>query len=183
LGEGLTNISSEGVHTIEIIARIRALAKISPPEKATLNLSTLVSEVLKLVAYEAERKHIKLQTELADGLPSVSGDRVHVQQALLNLVMNGLEAMSGIEDRTLELTVSIDRGESGEVVVAVTDHGTGIKPQELDRVFKAFHTTKSESLGMGLAISRKIIEAHGGQLWAESNIGPGTTFKFTLPAG
>ena len=183
LREALTNISSEGRHTIEIIARIRALAKNSEPQKVALNPGELASEVLSLVAGEAQRKHITLQTELADDLPSVIGNRVQLQQVLLNLVMNGMEAMNGIEQRTLELTVKIDRGESGEVVVAVTDRGTGIKPHELDRVFEAFHTTKSASLGMGLAICRSIIEAHGGRLWAESNIGPGTTFKFTLPAG
>jgi signal transduction histidine kinase len=108
---------------------------------------------------------------------------VQLQQVLLNLVLNGMEAMTGIEDRSLELTLKIDRSENGEVIVAVTDRGTGIKPHELDRVFKAFHTTKSASLGMGLSICRSIIEAHGGRLWAEPNIGPGTTFKFTLPAG
>jgi signal transduction histidine kinase len=182
LRAALTNISSDARQTIEIIARIRALAKDSAPQKVTLNLSQLVSDVLSLVAYEAQREHITLQTELADDLPSVLGDRVQLQQVLLNLVMNGMEAMHGIEQRNLELTVKIDHGEQGEVLVAVTDRGTGIKPHELDRVFKAFHTTKSASLGMGLAICRSIIEAHGGRLWAESNIGPGTTFKFTLPA-
>jgi signal transduction histidine kinase len=183
LHEALMNISRDGNRTIEIIARIRALAKTSEPQKAALNLSELVSEVFSLVAHEAQRKHITLQTELADDLPSVLGNRVQLQQVLLNLVINGMEAMNGIEQRILELTVKIDRLENGEVVVAVTDRGTGIKPHELDRVFKAFHTTKSASLGMGLAICRSIIEAHGGRLWAESNIGPGTTFKFTLPAG
>ena len=183
LRETLTNISTDARRTIEIIARIRALAKSSEPQKAALNLSELVGEVLSLVAQEALRKHITLQTELADDLPLVLGDRVQLQQVLLNLVMNGMEAMSGIQQRSLELTVKIDRGENGEVVVAVTDRGTGIKAPEFDRVFKAFHTTKSASLGMGLAICRSIIEAHGGRLWAESNIGPGTTFKFTLPAG
>jgi signal transduction histidine kinase len=183
LREALTNISSDGRQTIEIIARIRALAKNSAPQKVTLNLSELVSEVLSLVAHEAQREHITLQTELADDLPSALGDRVQLQQVLLNLVMNGMEAMNGIDQRGPELTVKIDRGENGEIVVAVMDRGTGIKPHELDRVFKAFHTTKSASLGMGLAICRAIIEAHGGRLWAESNIGPGTTFKFTLPAG
>jgi signal transduction histidine kinase len=183
LREALTNISSDGRRTIEIIARIRALAKNREPQKGALNVNELVSEVLSLVAHEAQRKHITLQTELADDLPSVLGDRVQLYQVLLNLVMNGMEAMNGIEQRILELTVKIDRAENGEVVVAVTDRGTGIKPQELDRVFKAFHTTKNASLGMGLAICRSIIEAHGGRLWAESNIGPGTTFKFTLPAG
>ena len=96
--------------------------------------------------------------------------------------MNAIEAMNGIHDRRLELTVKVDRTQSGEVVVAVTDRGPGIKQAELDRVFKAFHTTKSASLGMGLPICRSIIEAHGGKLWAESNIGPGITFKFTVPA-
>jgi signal transduction histidine kinase len=146
-----------------------------------LNLSELVSEVLSLVAYEAQREQISLQTELEDDLPTVLGDRVQLQQVLLNLVMNGMEAMNGIKQRSMELTVKVDRGDHGGVVVAVTDRGTGIKPHELDRVFKAFHTTKSASLGMGLTICRSIIEAHGGRLWAESNIGPGTTFKFTLP--
>lgn len=183
LREALMNISRDGNRTIEIIARIRALAKNSEPQKAALNLSGLVSEVLSLVAKEAQRNRITLQTELADNLPSVMGDRVQLQQVLLNLVMNGMEAMNGIEKRSLELTVKIDRVENGDVMLAVTDRGTGIKPPELDRVFKAFHTTKSASLGMGLAICRSIIEAHGGRLWAESNIGPGTTFKFTLPAG
>lgn len=184
LREALTNISSDGRKTIEIIARIRALAKTSPPQKVALNLSELVSEVLSLVAYEAQREQISLQTELEDDLPTVLGDRVQLQQVLLNLVMNGMEAMNGIKQRSMELTVKVDRGDHGGVVVAVTDRGTGIKPHELDRVFKAFHTTKSASLGMGLTICRSIIEAHGGRLWAESNIGPGTTFKFTLfPAG
>jgi signal transduction histidine kinase len=182
LREGLTNISSDGRQTIEIIARIRALAKNSAPQKVALNLKEIVGEVLSLVAHEARQEHITLLTELADDLPSVPGDRVQLQQVLLNLVMNGVEAMNGVEQRSLELTVKVDRGENGEVVVAVTDRGMGIKPHELDRVFKAFHTTKSASLGMGLAICRSIIEAHDGRLWAEPNIGPGTTFKFTLPA-
>ena len=183
LREALTNISRDGNRTIEIIARIRALAKESAPQRVALNFRELVTEVLSLVAHEAQRKHIALQTELADDLPTVLGDRVQLQQVLLNLVMNGMEAMNGITGRDLELTVRIERGDNGEVVVAVTDRGTGIKPQELDQVFKAFHTTKSASLGMGLAICCSIIEAHGERLWAESNIGPGTTFKFTLPAG
>ncbi len=180
---GLTDIATDARRTIEVIARIRALAKNSPPQRAPLNLNELATEVLALIGHEAQIKHVNLQTELADNLPSVIGDRVQLQQVLLNLVMNGMDSMTGIEKRRLELTVKIDRADNGEVVVAVSDRGTGIKPHEIDRVFKAFHTTKSAGLGMGLSISRSIIEAHGGRLWAESNIGPGTTFKFTLPAG
>jgi signal transduction histidine kinase len=96
--------------------------------------------------------------------------------------MNGVEAMHGIEERSRELSVKIDQHKPGEVTVAVMDRGDGIKPQEVDRIFNAFHTTKSKRLGMGLAICRSIIAAHGGRLWAEANIGHGTTFKFTLPA-
>ena len=183
LREGLTNISNEARQTIEIIARIRALAKNSAPQRVALDLREIVSEALLLINHAAQRNHITLQTELADDLPLVLGDRVQLQQVLLNLLMNGMEAMTGVEQRSLELSVKIDRGDNADVVVAVTDRGTGIKAPEFDRVFKAFHTTKSASLGMGLAICRSIIEAHGGRLWAESNIGPGTTFKFTLPAG
>ena len=182
LGEALTKIAGDSRHTIEIIARIRALAKPSAPQRAAVNLRELVTEVLSLVAHEAEREHISLQTELADDLPAVLGDRVQLQQVLLNLVMNAIEAMNGIHDRPLELTVKIDRTGNGEVAVAIADRGTGIKQHELDRIFRAFETTKSQSLGMGLSICRSIIEAHGGKLWAESNIGPGITFKFTLPA-
>jgi signal transduction histidine kinase len=181
--DGLTNISNEARHTIEIIARIRALAKDSAPQKVSLDLREIVSEALLLINHKAQRNHITVQTELADDLPLVQGDRVQLQQVLLNLLMNGMEAMAGIEQRSLELTVKVDRGDNADVVVAVTDRGTGIKQPEFDHVFKAFHTTKSASLGMGLAISRSIIEAHGGRLWAEPNIGQGTTFKFTLPAG
>jgi signal transduction histidine kinase len=181
--QALTNISADGRRTIEIIARIRALAKPSAPQKVTLNLNHLAREVLDLIAQEAQRKRITLQTKLAADLPSVPGDPVQLQQVMLNLVMNSLEAMNGISDHTLELTVKTAAAEKGEVMVAVTDRGTGINPQEIERVFKAFHTTKNVGMGMGLAISRSIIEAHGGRLWAEPNIGPGTTFKFTLPAG
>ncbi|PYS80374.1 MAG: hypothetical protein DMF70_10970, partial [Acidobacteria bacterium] len=120
LREALTNISRDGNRTIEIIARMRALAKESAPQRVALNFRELVTEVLSLVAHEAQRKHIALQTELADDLPTVLGDRVQLQQVLLNLVMNGMEAMNGITGRDLELTVRIERGDNGEVVVAVT---------------------------------------------------------------
>jgi signal transduction histidine kinase len=183
LREALGEIAIDGRRTIEIIARIRALAKVSTPQKVAVNLSEVVSEVLSLVDHEAERKHITLQTELAEDLPTVIGDRVQLQQVLLNLVMNGMEAMNGITQRSLELTVKIDRGDHGEVVVAVIDRGTGIKPHELERVFKAFHTTKRSSLGMGLSICRAIIEEHGGRLWVEPNIGAGATFRFSLSPG
>lgn len=183
LRDALKSISNDARQTIEVIARIRALAKNSPPQKVPLNINELVAEVLSLIGHEAQREHVDLQAELADDLPSVVGDRVQLQQVLLNLVLNGMDAMTRVEKRELALTVKTDRSDQDDVLVSVTDRGTGIKPHELDAVFKPFHTTKTANLGMGLAICRSIIEAHGGRLWAESNIGPGTTFKFTLPVG
>src|SRR5262245_32560725 len=178
--ERLGDIAANARQTIEVIARVRALAQSTAPEKRQIELKQLANDVLGLVRQEALRKKITLQFESADEFVSVMGDRVQLQQALLNLVMNGMDAMAGVKDRRLELTITITRNEA-DIVTAVTDRGTGIKAQELDRVFNAFHTTKDANLGMGLAISRSIIEAHGGRLWAERNIGPGTTFKFTLP--
>jgi signal transduction histidine kinase len=183
LRDPLTNILNDARQTIEVVARIRALAKNSAPQRIPLSLNELVTEVLSLIGHEAHTKRINLQAELTDDLPTVLGDRVRLQQVLLNLVLNGMDAMIGIEKRELALTVKTDRSDNGDVVVAVTDRGMGIKPHELDSVFKPFHTTKTANLGMGLAICRSIIEAHGGRLWAESNIGPGATFKFTLPSG
>jgi PAS domain S-box-containing protein len=176
----LSDIATNARQTIEVIARVRALAQSTVPEKTQIDLKQIANDVLGLVREEALRNNITLQLESPDNLVSVMGDRVQLQQALLNLVMNGMDAMSGIKDRELGLTIAIARNES-EVVTAVTDRGTGIKAQELEQVFDAFHTTKGANLGMGLAISRSIIEAHGGRLWAERNIGPGTTFKFSLP--
>jgi len=183
LRDSLTSIANNARRTVEVIARIRALAKSSESQKSPLNLNELVTEVLALIGHEAQRKHVNLLTELADDLPAVLGDRVQLHQVLLNLALNGMEAMNGVEARGLELSVKTDRSDIGDVLVAVTDRGMGIKTQELDRVFRPFHTTKTANLGMGLAICSSIIEAHGGRLWVEPNIGPGTTFKFTLPTG
>src|SRR5262249_6468736 len=137
--------------------------------------------VLDLVGHEAQRKRVTLRPELAAGLPAVAGDRIQLQQVLLNLVMNGIEAMSGIKGRTPELILRTDRSADG-VVAMVSDCGIGIEPDRLEQVFKPFHTTKSAGMGIGLAVSRSIVEAHGGRLWAERNQGPGATFKFALPA-
>jgi len=181
LREALQDIASDGHRASEIIKRIRSLVKKHEPEKRPLDVSDLAREVLNLVGHDAERKRVTLRSELGVELPTVEGDRIQLQQVLLNLVMNGIEAMNGIDGRTAELTVKTDRFKDG-LVVAVSDCGIGIEPDKLEQVFKAFHTTKSGGMGMGLAISRSIIEAHGGKLWAEPNKGPGATFKFTLPA-
>ncbi len=183
LREALADIVSDGLRASEVIAGIRALVKRSTPQKMQLDLNIVIREVLMLVGQEARRKGIALRTELGVVHPFVLGDRVQLQQVLLNLVINGIEAMDEVEGRMRELRVMTDRGEGNVVVAGVRDCGVGIAPQETEQIFKPFHTTKTGGMGMGLAISRSIIEAHGGRLWAEANDGPGTTFIFTLPPG
>jgi two-component system, LuxR family, sensor kinase FixL len=174
-------IIRDGNRASEVIARIRALAKKSSPDKAPLNLNETIQEVLALTNNEAHRNRVSLQTDLAAGLPPVRGDRVQLQQVIINLVMNGIEAMKGITNQPRELLIKSDQYESDKVFVAVQDSGIGLDQQSLDRIFNAFYTTKPEGMGMGLSISRSIIEAHGGRLWARSNEGLGATFQFTLP--
>jgi signal transduction histidine kinase len=179
--EALEDIAADGRRASEIITRIRSLVKKRAPETSPLDLSDIAREVLDLVGHEAQRKQVMLRSDLAPSLPPISGDRVQLQQVLLNLVMNGIEAMSGVQGRKPELTVRTERLKNGAVAM-VSDCGVGIQLDQVEQLFKPFHTTKSGGLGMGLAISRSIIEAHGGRLWAEPNKGAGAIFKFTLPA-
>jgi PAS domain S-box-containing protein len=181
--EALADIASDGLRASKIIARIRDLVKKSTPQKTQLDLNMIIREVLQLVDHEAKRKRITLRTELGGVLPNVLGDRIQLQQVLLNLIINGIEAMAGVEGRTREIRVMTEKGEGHWVLASVRDCGIGIDPQNPEQIFKAFHTTKPGGMGMGLAISRSIIEAHGGRLWAKANDGPGATFMFALPAG
>jgi PAS domain S-box-containing protein len=182
LREAIEDIASDGRRASEVIARIRSLVKKSAPEKTPLDLSAVAREVLDLVAHEAHRRQVALTCYLGGAPSMVKGDRVQLQQVLLNLLMNGIEAMTNMERGKPELTVQITKSDSGEVLTAVRDSGPGIKPEEAEQLFKPFHTTKSAGMGMGLAISRSIVEAHGGRLWIEETEGPGAMFKFTLPA-
>ncbi len=179
--ECIRRIIRDGNRASEVIARIRALAKKSSPDKAPLNLNETIQEVLALTNNEARRNRVLLQTDLAAGLPPVQGDRVQLQQVIINLVMNGIEAMKGVTNQPRELLIKSNRYESDKVFVAVQDTGIGLDAQNLDRIFNAFYTTKAEGMGMGLSISRSIIEAHGGRLWARPNEGLGAIFQFTLP--
>jgi signal transduction histidine kinase len=142
----------------------------------------VIEATLALIRSEALRNNVSLQTELGSQLPLVLGDRVQLQQVVLNLVMNGIEAMSGVQNRTLQLRIRSARHDPNQVVVAVADSGAGIDPQIIGRIFEPFYTTKPQGTGMGLAISRSIIEAHGGRLWAEPNTPRGANFQCTLPA-
>jgi PAS domain S-box-containing protein len=185
LREILSDIVHDANRTSAIVARIRALAKKSIPEKTSLQLGDVVADVLMLAQGILAERRIEVRTELDDDLPQVSGDRVQLQQVLLNLVMNGVEAMSGVQDERRILTIGVQRDElAGRPAIRITvrDLGCGFRPEDSERLFESFYTTKSHGMGLGLWISRSIVEAHGGRLWATLNDGPGATFSCALPS-
>jgi signal transduction histidine kinase len=158
---------------------MRALFK-KARTKERLDINEAIEEVVILTQSEARRNKVALRMEPATDLYPVMGDRVQLQQVVMNLILNGIEAMSTVEDRERDLVIRTQRGEGNEVRVVVQDSGIGFDPLSAERIFDAFHTTKPGGLGMGLSISRSIVESHGGQLWAVTNDGPGATFQFTL---
>jgi C4-dicarboxylate-specific signal transduction histidine kinase len=178
--EALQRIIRDGNRAGEVIARIRTLFKKSETAKGPLDLNEAISEVIVLARSEMDKKRITRQLQLAIDLPRVHGDRVQLQQVMLNLILNAIEAMSTVEDRPRELFVGTCVHDQTEVRVTVRDSGIGLDPESLEKVFTAFHTTKPGGLGMGLSISRSIVENHSGRLWATTNDSPGTTFQFTL---
>lgn len=175
-------ITKEGNRAAEVIRRIRALAKNAEPQKELLDLNGIVDEVMALVQRELATREVRWRLDLAPALPYVLADRVQLQQVIINLVMNGVEAMQPIADRPHELVVRSGRDGAQHVVVDVADSGTGISADNAERLFNAFFTTKTGGMGIGLSICRSIIEAHGGRLSAANNAGPGASFRFTLPS-
>jgi PAS domain S-box-containing protein len=165
----------------EVMGRVRALANKTAIEKVPLDINDVVRETIPLVQRELIIQRVSLRTELAPALPAVHGDRVHLQQVIINLAMNGIEAMQAVTDRPRELVIRSRQDEPQEVLVSVTDCGVGISAENADRLFNAFFTTKSSGMGMGLSICRSIMEAHGSRLWATTNVPHGATFQFTLP--
>jgi signal transduction histidine kinase len=178
--EGLQAIARDGRRAGEVTGRIRSLARRGPVEKELLDINEVIREVVTLAEGEAQRTRARLRTELAAYLPRVLGDPVQLQQVVLNLLLNGLEAMHAVVGRSRELVIRTQREASDAVRVTVQDSGSGIDPQLANRIFEAFYTTKRSGMGMGLSISRSIVEQHGGRLWAVPNDGPGTTFYFTV---
>jgi signal transduction histidine kinase len=172
---------NDGNRAGEVINRIRAMIRKSPPLRDWLNINDTTMEVTALVRSEVQRNGISLRTELSNDLPLVRGDRIQLQQVILNLVMNAVEAMSGPSQGPRELLIVSAREGATGAGVEVRDSGTGLDSAALDRLFDAFYTTKPDGMGMGLAISRTIIEAHGGRLWATPNAPQGAIFQFTLP--
>src|SRR5271157_2640457 len=176
----IRRIIRDGNRAGDVISRMRALFQKARTVKERLDINEAIEEVVILAQSELRRNKVSLRTELAAALPPVGGDRVQLQQVVLNLILNGIEAMSTLEDRARELIIMTERGKGDEVCVAVRDLGLGLDPQHAERMFEAFYTTKPGGLGVGLAISRSIVENHGGRLWAMPNDGPGATFQFTL---
>jgi PAS domain S-box-containing protein len=175
-------IIGDSIRAKEVIGRVRALANKTAIEKMRLDLNEVVRETIRLVQRELINQRVSLRTELAPALPAIQGDRVHLQQVIINLAMNGIEAMQAVMDRPRELVIRSRHDAPQEVLVSVTDCGGGISAENTDRLFNAFFTTKSSGMGMGLSICRSIVEAHGGRLWATANLPHGATFQFTLPA-
>jgi PAS domain S-box-containing protein len=178
--EALSCVVMDADRSGEIIDRIREQIKKAPPRKECFDLNAAINEVIVLAQSVTVNNRVSVQTRLAEGLRPVLGDRVQLQQVLLNLILNAVEAMSSVEGEARELLIGTEQDQA-DALVAVRDSGPGIDPAYLDRVFDAFYTTKSSGTGMGLSICRSIIHAHGGKLWAEANEPRGAVFQFTLP--
>jgi signal transduction histidine kinase len=177
----LGGVVGAGKQAGDVIDRIRALIKKVPPRKEDLEINEAVLEVIALTRAEILKNDVSVRTQLAEGLPHVHGDRVQLQQVLLNLIVNAIEAMRDVGEEDRELVIST-RNEPDGVCVEVRDSGPGFTPAALERVFDAFYTTKSGGLGLGLSICRSIIEAHNGRLWAGPNLPRGAIFRFIAPA-
>ena len=173
---------SDGHRASEVIQRLRALCQKTDPQKTRLDINDVIEEALLLVQREVLDHRVVLLRDLARAVTPVLGDRVQLQQVIINLVMNGMEAMADVTDRPRDLLIRSQQRAPDQVLVTVQDSGIGIAPQNADRLFGSFYTTKPCGMGMGLSISRSIIEAHDGRLWAAPNSGPGATFQFTLPS-
>jgi PAS domain S-box-containing protein len=180
--QALRRIVNDATRAGDIIGRIRELTKKAPARRDRVDINEAIREVIELTRGEAVKAGVSVQTNLAEGLPLIHGDRVQLQQVNLNLIINAIEAMSGIAEAPRELLITTGQAEPGDVLVAVRDSGPGLAPEALERLFEAFYTTKPSGLGLGLSICRSIIEAHGGRLWATANVPRGAIFQFTVPA-
>ena len=181
VGQALDRIIRDGIRASDVIGRIRALVRKVPPRHDQLDINEVTREVIALTRGELRSSGASLQTKLADGLPLIPGDRIQLQQVMLNLILNALEAMNGSSQTARELLIRTEQDGSGSVLVAVKDSGPGLKPESRDRLFEAFYTTKPNGMGMEPSICRSIIEAHGGRVWVTADQPHGATFRFTLP--
>jgi signal transduction histidine kinase len=173
----------DGDRASEVIARLRALFTKKKPTTEPMDLNEAAREVIALASNEMRRSRVILREELADALPTVNGDRVQLQQVILNLLLNASEAMNSVEDRPRQLVIATSPEEGDRVRLSVQDVGVGFDPRSVDKFFDAFYSTKSAGMGIGLSVSRSIVERHHGRIWAELNDGPGATFSFSIPRG
>jgi signal transduction histidine kinase len=179
--QALDSIVKDANRAGDVIGRIRDIVKKAPPRKDLVDLSEAIREVIGLTHGEAVKNGASVQTALGEGLPSIEGDRVQLQQVVLNLIVNAVQAMGAVVEGPRELLIITAQAEPDGVLVEVKDSGPGLGPESLERLFDPFYTTKPDGLGMGLPICRSIIEAHKGKIWAEPNVPRGTTLQFTLP--
>jgi C4-dicarboxylate-specific signal transduction histidine kinase len=179
--QAVDRIVKDANRASDIIARVRSLTKSARPENGWLNINEIIVDTLTLTETEIQQNRVSLQTMLAGDLPLVFGDRVQLQQVILNLIFNAIEAMSLVRDGLRELIVSTAMADARSVVISVSDTGAGLEPKNIGHIFDAFYSTKPDGMGMGLAISRSIVEAHRGRIWATSNSPDGSIFKLTLP--
>ncbi len=179
--DALADIRADALRAGEAVHRIRALAKKREMEMQSLRLEDLIEDVLRLVSSDAARRRIQVRTHLPAGLPQVWGDFVSLQQVILNLIINGMDAMGEVPESDRTLLVTAEKNGTEEIIVAVRDSGPGIRPEHATRVFQSFFSTKQEGIGLGLSIARSLVEAHGGRIWVENNSDRGATFQFTLP--
>jgi PAS domain S-box-containing protein len=183
--QAIRRIIRDGKRASAVVSRMRALFKKAPTAKEPLEINEAIQDILALTQNEVHRSRVSLRTKLANDLPLIVGDRIQLQQVILNLLINAVQAVSELPEGPREVDLTSEEvaasPEQTEVLITVRDSGPGLDPQHLDRLFDAFYTTKSHGLGVGLAISRSIIEAHGGQLWARPNAPRGAVFQFTLP--
>jgi C4-dicarboxylate-specific signal transduction histidine kinase len=180
--EALACVLNDADRAAEILGRIRDQIKKTPPRVERIDLNRAIADVIALAQSAIIQNGISVQTDLIEELPHVQADRVQLQQVILNLILNAVEAMSSVEKRVRKLSIGAEQHQSGGVLVSVRDSGPGIDSEHPNRVFDAFYTTKSRSVGMGLSICRSIIRAHSGELWADVNPSGGAVFRFTLPS-
>jgi C4-dicarboxylate-specific signal transduction histidine kinase len=173
----------DGNRASDVITRLRALFGKKEFSFELLDLNEVTREVIAVSLSDLQRNRVALQSEFAEDLPTITGDRIQLQQVILNLLRNASDAMVGVHDRSRQLLIRTEREDGDRVRVSVRDAGVGFDPQSMNKLFDAFYTTKSDGMGIGLSVSRSIIERHHGRLWAEQNDGPGATFSFSVPRG
>ena len=178
--EAASRLVTDVTRAAEIISRIGLLFKKGGLQREVVDVNELIREMIVLLRNEAARYSISIGSDLAEDLSKVVGDRIQLQQVFMNLMLNGIEAMRDL-GTVGELTIKSQPGEGSQLLISIGDTGVGLQPEQAEKVFDAFYTTKAQGTGMGLPISRSIIESHGGRLWATANSGPGATFQFTLP--